>query len=91
MAPKKPLITRQYEPIWLKLKSMPPREAETIGVSIIANRLLHARIIKAVIKEKWMDIGFKIELDDRRARLDYVKKNSEITFYLTRTLGKDDF
>lgn len=82
---------RFYSPIWDKLKSMPPSEASTIGVSITANRLLHSRIIKAVIKEKWLDIGFKLQLDDKTARLNYTTKNSTITFYLTYTLGKVDF
>lgn len=90
MSPKAP-VARFYQPIWDKLKSMPPKEASTIGVSITANRLLHPRIIKAVIKEKWMDIGFKIQLDDRKARLDFVTKHSTITFYLTYTLGREDF
>lgn len=90
MAPNAPLI-RFYQPIWERLKSMPPREASTIGVSITANRLLHPRIIKAVTKEKWMDIGFKILLDDKRAVLSHVRKNAVLTFYLTYTLGKEDF
>lgn len=82
---------RFYQPIWDKLKSMPPSEAATIGVSINANRLLHARIIKAVIKEKWKDIGFKIQLDDKTAKLSYMTKHAVITFYLTYTLGREDF
>lgn len=82
---------RFYSPIWEKLKQMPPSEASTIGVSITANRLLHARIIKAVIKEKWMDIGFKLQLEDKKAKLSYKTKHAVITFYLTYTLGKEDF
>ncbi len=82
---------RFYEPIWIKLKSMPPSEASSIGVSITANRLLHPRIIKAVIKEKWMDLGFKLQLDDKTAKLSYTRKHAVITFYLTYTLGKEDF
>ena len=36
---------RKYQPIWLKLK-------RTGSASIAAHPLLHARIIKAVVKEK---------------------------------------
>ncbi len=82
---------RYYNPIWEKLKKLPEHEAATVGVSITANRLLHSRIIKAVTKEKWMDIGFKILLDDKRATMWHTQKHAVLTFYLTYTLGKKDF
>jgi len=82
---------RHYESIWTKLKSLPPKEAATTGISVTANRLLHARILKAVIKEKYNDFGFRILLDDRKATLTHTRKHSVLTFYLTYTLGKEDF
>jgi hypothetical protein len=48
---------RDYQPIWHKLKT------EKV-VSITANRRFHPRIVKAVIKEKWMDFGYKLEQAD---------------------------
>lgn len=51
-----------YDPIWEKLKELPIKEAETVGVKITANRLLHPRIIKAVTKRKLLDIGFKVQI-----------------------------
>jgi hypothetical protein len=47
---------RKYESIWLKLK----RDGMC---TIIADPALHARIKKAVTKEKWSDAGYKVEWD----------------------------
>lgn len=82
---------RQYEPIWTKLKSLPQTEAFTKGVSITAPRVLHRRIIKAVKKEKWMDIGYKLEIEPRVAVLCHSQKNSILTFRLTFSLIATDF
>lgn len=73
---------RQYEPIWKKLKSMPLSEASTKGVSVTANRVLHPRIIKAVVKEKWMDIGYKLEIEPRKTIISHTRKHAVLTFYL---------
>lgn len=87
---------RQYEPIYEQLKRLlkaPPFERAK-GVSIIANRAHHPRIIKAVIKEKWSDIGFKAVTLPRVARLSYTREHSKITFYLELTvtsLTQEDF
>jgi hypothetical protein len=70
---------RKYEPIWRKLKSAGQ-------VSITCNRLLHPRIIKAVIKEKWGDIGYKIAIEPARAKLTYTASHAILTFYLTKTI-----
>jgi hypothetical protein len=67
---------RKYEPIWHKLK----KEKQ---VSITANRLVHPRIIKAVIKEKYEDIAYKLAIEPARARISYTRNNSILTFYLT--------
>jgi hypothetical protein len=75
---------REYEPIWIKLK-------QTKQVSLTANRALHARIIKAVKKEKWKDVGYKLEIEPRIATLSHATKGSIITFFLTHTLTSEDF
>lgn len=73
---------RLYEPIWIKLK------AEGIA-SLTANRRLHARIIKAVIKEKWLDTGYKLQIYPWRSKLTYSTQHAVITFYLTKTLNME--
>lgn len=73
---------RQYQPIWNKLKSLPLQEASKKGVSVTANRALHSRIIKAVIKEKWIDIGYKLEMEPRKMIMEHTVKHAVITFYL---------
>lgn len=84
-------IMRQYEPIWTKLKSLPQSEAASKGVSLTAPRALHRRIIKAVKKEKWMDIAYKLEIEPRIAVLSHSQKNSILTFRLTFSLVETDF
>lgn len=86
-------MSRQYQPIWDKLKSLPKIDAETKGVSITAPPALHRRIIKAVKKEKWLDMGYKIllkENDDREAMLHFKRAGSIITFYLKFSIGIKD-
>lgn len=73
---------RQYQPIWSKLKSLPLKDAKTIGVSVTANRRLHPRIIKAVTKEKWLDIAYKIQMDPYVVRMTHYSKGAILTFYL---------
>ena len=79
---------RRYEPIWEQLKKLltAPKEERAKGVSIIANRAHHPRIIKAVIKEKWSDFGFKAVHAPRVARLNYIRQHSKITFFLELTI-----
>jgi len=73
---------RQYEPIWNKLKQMPLRDASTIGVSLTANRALHRRIVKAVQKEKYGDVAYKISIEPLKTVLSYTRKDSLLTFRL---------
>lgn len=77
-------IMREYEPIWNKLKA-------TKQVSITANRALHPRIVKAVKKEKWKDLGYKLQIEPRIATLSHSTKGSVITFFLTFNLISQDF
>ena len=79
---------RQYQPIWLKLKSMPLTEASSKGVSVTANRLLHPRIIKAVTKEKWMDLEYKLAVEPYTLILYHERKHSVLTFYLRQSITK---
>lgn len=47
---------RKYQSIWVKIK--------TDGYCIIAAQpSLHARVKKAVTKEKWKDIAYKVQWD----------------------------
>jgi hypothetical protein len=49
---------------------------------VTAPRPLHARIIKAVKKEKWLDVGFKLEIEGKIAILSHARQNSILTFFL---------
>lgn len=66
---------RHYQPVWIKLK-------RDKVVRVTANKCLHPRIIKAVTKEKWMDTGYKIELEPKYALLSHEIVGSIITFRL---------
>jgi hypothetical protein len=66
---------RYYEPVWNQLK-----KKKTARVT--AHPALHARIVKAVVKEKWMDIGYKLEIDPYYAILTHSRSNSILTFTL---------
>lgn len=48
---------RKYYPIWKQLK-----ESKTHRVAVVHPAHLHARIIKAVLKERTNDTGFRLEL-----------------------------
>lgn len=73
---------RQYYPIWKKLKALPAKLAESQGVSITAPRVLHKRILKAVIKEKWLDLGYKIAIEPKHAIMTHTRSGGILTFYL---------
>ena len=68
---------RLYEPIWQELK-------QKGTAKLTANRVLHRRIIKAVIKEKWLDIAYKYQIYPQHCRVEYERSNSIITFRLVR-------
>jgi hypothetical protein len=81
---------RQYEPIWIRLKSLSKSEAETVGIAITAPRVLHRRIIKAVKKEKYMDFAYKAT-NPREAMLVHERNNSILTFKLVFDFIPEDF
>ena len=51
-------------------------------VRLTANRLLHPRIIKALQKEKWLDLGYKIEISPKIAIMTFRSEGSILTFEL---------
>lgn len=71
---------RMYMPIWLALK-----EHKIVTVTVPAR--LHARIIKAVIKEKWLDRAFNEREGWRKLWLHYHISGNEITFSLKYRLN----
>ena len=77
---------RFYYPIWHDLKSLHPDLAEKTGVSVTAPIALHKRIVKAVKKEKWLDAGWKLRIEPQVSELSFTRKNSILTFYLTRKM-----
>lgn len=66
---------RDYTPIWNQLK-------KDKVVSVAANTKLHSRIVKAVKKEKYMDIGYKLSIDPAVAIISHVRETSKLTFKL---------
>ena len=76
------LRPRQYQPLWTKLKALPAKQAAMQGVSVTAPRVLHKRIVKAVVKEKWLDLGFKLEVEPKHAIMYHARSGSILTFYL---------
>ena len=70
---------RKYEPIWLQLK-------EHRQASVIVAPAMQARVIKAVIKEKDMDVAYKYLTAERHEayKLCYTKKDNLVQFTLKR-------
>jgi hypothetical protein len=70
---------RQYEQIWTNVK-------QESHCEISAHKAYHRRIIKAVTKEKDMDLGYKLECTERyppvQAILKTHKTGSVIRFYI---------
>ena len=69
--------TRKYSPIWNQLK-------QKGTAKITAAKPFHKRIIHAVIKEKDLDLGYKLECSERNSRkkLGYRIQETVITFIL---------
>lgn len=84
-SPPAPTVSdwRQYQAIWEALKA----KGEC---SVAAHTALHPRIIKAVIKEKYNDLGWKILMEDRQIpwnKISYSRENSLIRFRLRKGIG----
>jgi len=70
---------RKYQPIWNALNK-PPSYTATLA----ADPALHARIIKAVIKEKDMDKGWALLMleDKKKFKLAYASQGKILSFTL---------
>ena len=74
----------EYDAIWNSLKASKEVPKQ---VSIAANRALHPRILKAVKKRKWLDIGYKIQIEPKTSILTHSRDGSKLTFFLTYHLN----
>ena len=70
---------RTYQPIWNALK-----DPNKLRVSIAADPALHPRLVKSVIKEKYMDKGWALLMLEagKKYKLAYVSSNKILTFTL---------
>lgn len=70
---------RKYESAWIELKN-------NGTVRIAAHRSLHRRIIKAIIKEKDIDLAFKLSCAEKyvKTAICYSRNTSVITFNLKK-------
>jgi hypothetical protein len=68
----------KYQPIWNQIKQQG-------SCKIVAPTILHRRIIKAVIKRKDEDLGFKLLTSEayKKAKLTYKRDGNTIHFVLT--------
>jgi len=76
---------RKYQPIWNTLK-------QKKRVVVVHPAHLHARLIKAVLKERTMDTGFRYELAEanRNAKVLSNSDGNMISFRLKYYLSPDD-
>jgi len=82
---------RRYQAIWNRLKKLSPNLARSAGIAISANPILHSRIIKAVKKEKYKDLEYKLMIDPKDATLTHKVNGSILIFYLNLSLTEGDF
>lgn len=82
---------RKYQEIWERLKKLDTNTARTVGISITTNPALHARIIKAVKKEKWKDRVYKLTIEPRTSILTAFISDNIITFKLDLSVLDGDF
>lgn len=82
---------RKYQPLWIKLK-----DSQIHKCTVQVHRLIVARVVKAVIKEKDMDLGFKLANESNPVRLAVKripladKKHVRIEFELKPRYGLAD-
>jgi hypothetical protein len=71
-----------YEPAWVNLKTSLEQPKRIV---IAAPAKFHPRIYKAIIKEKDMDVVFKLQLSDvgKIARLSKESRGGKLTIFLT--------
>lgn len=85
-------MPRMYEPAWLELKNS-LSTPKFIRISAAAK--LHPRIYKAIIKEKDMDVVYKLQLSEQpipqKAKLRRVSKGGMLTIFMDLSIGAEDF
>jgi len=79
-------MLRQYQTIWEKIK-------QNGRCSVSAPKISHPRIVKAVTKEKYMDVVFKYSLGEncQKATLSHTSQGSKLTFFLSKSIGLSDY
>jgi hypothetical protein len=70
---------RQYEPAWIALK-----EKGTVRLAVPKG--LHRRVIKAILKEKYNDAGYRLQMLEKkiRLRIEYECRDSVIVLKLLK-------
>lgn len=70
---------RQYEPAWIELKKKGK-------VRLAVPKGLHRRVVKAILKEKYMDAGYRLLMLESkiRLRIEYVCEHNVITLELKK-------
>jgi hypothetical protein len=78
-------VTRQYYPIWERIKTTGSARLKCAPGFV-------ARVKKAVIKEKDMDVGYKLmnEEDPCRLEVSYNRSSQVLTFKLVQTYGFEE-
>lgn len=85
---------RLYQPSWIELKKS---NLSTKQIRLSAPAKFHPRIYKAIIKEKDMDVVYKLELAEqgKRAKLSRDSKGAVLTINMHITsnfcIGLSDF
>lgn len=81
---------RTYQPSWIELKNS---ESNPKHIRISAPAKFHRRIYKAIIKEKDMDLVYKLQCSDnaQKARLSRNSSGGILTIFLHLTIGLTDF
>lgn len=78
---------RKYASIWIEIK-----KAGECSIQLAANsEKLFKQVRNGVIKEKFKDIAYKFEMDDRRLKLIVERAgNGIVTFRLVKSIGMED-
>lgn len=80
---------RMYFPSWnaLKKSTLSPKR-----IVIAAPKAFHRRIYKAIIKEKDMDLVYKLQLKEnaQSARLERVSEDAKLTIFMHLSIGMDE-
>lgn len=78
---------RKYASIWIEIK-----RAGECSIKLAANSdVLFRQVRNGVIKEKFKDIAYKFEMDDRRLKLIVERVGGGIVkFRLVKSIGMED-